>query len=176
MVDMPTKIIIITTVYYVASRCTFYTQVEINAGLWSRALTMHVIFILILCFCSHIDCRLNTSCHYIHFHIKCIWILMFNLFTHVWYDLRSNNFLKVLCKSVGGWNAKVLSYEVKWEKNCQMVSQKPKYCKRFEINSHWRKLSMIMVWERYCNASPKPDFFIFFYFHSYLSWYESVWI
>ena len=39
--------------------------------------------------------------------------------------------LKVLGKSVGGWNAKVLSYEVKWLKNCQMVSQKPKYCKRF---------------------------------------------
>ena len=42
-----------------------------------------------------------------------------------------------------------------------MVSQKPKYCKNFEINSHWRKLSMIMVWERYCNASPKPEFFLF---------------
>ena len=44
----------------------------------------------------------------------------------------------------------------------QMVSQKPKYCKYFERNSHWRKLSMIMMWERYCNASPKPEFFIFF--------------
>ena len=42
-----------------------------------------------------------------------------------------------------------------------MVSQKPKYCKNFERNSHWRKLSMIMVWERYCNASPKPEFFLF---------------
>ena len=28
-------------------------------------------------------------------------------------------------------------------------------------NSHWKKLSMIMVWERYCNASPKPEFFLF---------------
>ena len=44
-----------------------------------------------------------------------------------------------------------------------MVSQKPKYCKSFEKNSHWRKLSMIMVWKRYCYASPKPEFvFIFF--------------
>ena len=42
-----------------------------------------------------------------------------------------------------------------------MVSQKPKYCKNFERNSHWRKLSIIMVWERYCNASPKPEFFLF---------------
>ena len=42
-----------------------------------------------------------------------------------------------------------------------MVSQKPKYCKNFERNSHWRNLSMIMVWERYCNASPKPEFFLF---------------
>ena len=44
-----------------------------------------------------------------------------------------------------------------------MVSQKPKYCKNFERNSHWRKLSMIMVWKRYCNASLNPEFlFIFF--------------
>ena len=43
-----------------------------------------------------------------------------------------------------------------------MVSQKPKYCKNFERNSHWRKLSMIMVWERYCNAlTPKPELFLF---------------
>ena len=42
-----------------------------------------------------------------------------------------------------------------------MVSQKPKYCESFERNSHWRKLSMIMVWERYCNASPKTEFFLF---------------
>ena len=55
-----------------------------------------------------------------------------------------------------------------------MVSQKPKYCKNFERNSHWRKLSMIMVWERYCNASPKPEFFLFslfiFSFISQLIW------
>ena len=44
-----------------------------------------------------------------------------------------------------------------------MVSQKPKYCKNFERKSHWRKLFMIMVWERYCNASPKSDFFLFFF-------------
>ena len=37
-----------------------------------------------------------------------------------------------------------------------------KYCKSFERNSHWRKLSMIMVWERYCYASPKPGFFFIF--------------
>ena len=42
-----------------------------------------------------------------------------------------------------------------------MVSQKPKYCKNFERNSHRRKLFMIMVWECYCNASPKPAFFLF---------------
>ena len=55
-----------------------------------------------------------------------------------------------------------------------MVSQKPKYCKNFERNSHWRKLSMIMVWERYCKASPKPEFFLFslfiFSFISQLIW------
>ena len=44
-----------------------------------------------------------------------------------------------------------------------IVSHKLKYCKNFERNSHWRKLSMIMVWERYCNASPKTRIlFIFF--------------
>ena len=31
----------------------------------------------------------------------------------------------------------------------------------FERNSHWRMLSIIMVWERYCNASLKPEFFLF---------------
>ena len=41
-----------------------------------------------------------------------------------------------------------------------MVSQKPKYCKRFERNSHWRKLSMIMVWER--RFSKTRILFIFF--------------
>ena len=60
-----------------------------------------------------------------------------------------------------------------------MVSQKPKYCKNFERNSHWRKLSMIMVWERYCNASPKPEFFLFslfiFSFISRLIWVRLGW-
>ena len=60
-----------------------------------------------------------------------------------------------------------------------MVSQKPKYCKDFERNSHWRKLSMIMVWERYCNASPKPEFFLFslfmFSFISQLIWVHLGW-
>ena len=55
-----------------------------------------------------------------------------------------------------------------------MVSQKPKYCKSFERNSHWRKLSLIMMWERYCYASPKPEFFLFslfiFSFISRLIW------
>ena len=55
-----------------------------------------------------------------------------------------------------------------------MVSQKPKYCNNFERNSHWRKLSMIMVWEHYCNTSPKPEFFLFslfiFSFISQLIW------
>ena len=60
-----------------------------------------------------------------------------------------------------------------------MVSQKPKYCKSFEKNSHWRKLSMIMVWERYCNASPKPELFLFslfiFSFISQLIWVRLGW-
>ena len=60
-----------------------------------------------------------------------------------------------------------------------MVSQKPKYCKNFERNSHWRKLSMIMMWERYCNASPKPEFFLFslfiFLFISQLIWIRLGW-
>ena len=49
-----------------------------------------------------------------------------------------------------------------------MVSQKPKYCKSFERNSHWRKISMIMVWERYCNASPKPEFFFIFFVYIFI--------
>ena len=60
-----------------------------------------------------------------------------------------------------------------------MVSQKPKYCKNFERNSPWRKLFMIMVWERYCNASPKPEFFLFslfiFSFISQLIWVRLGW-
>ena len=60
-----------------------------------------------------------------------------------------------------------------------MVSQKPKYCKNFERNTHWRKLSMIMVWECYCNASPKPEFFLFslfiFSFTSQLIWVRLGW-
>ena len=59
------------------------------------------------------------------------------------------------------------------------MSQKPKYCKNFERNSHWRKLFMIMVWERYCNASPKPEFFLFslfiFSFISQLIWVRLGW-
>ena len=56
-----------------------------------------------------------------------------------------------------------------------MVSQKPKYCKNFERNSHSRKLSMIMVWERYCNASPKPEFFLFsLYIFSFIS--QLIWV
>ena len=60
-----------------------------------------------------------------------------------------------------------------------MVTQKPKYCKSFERNSHWRKLSMMMVWERYCNASPKPEFFLIslfiFSFISQLIWVHLGW-
>ena len=63
----------------------------------------------------------------------------------------------------------MLSYEVKWWENCQMVSQKPKYCKSFEKkNSHWRKLSMIMVWKHYCYASPKPEFFFIFFVYIFI--------
>ena len=44
-----------------------------------------------------------------------------------------------------------------------------KYCKNFERNSHWRKLSMIMVWERYCTAFPKVRilfiFFVYIFIH-----------
>ena len=59
---------------------------------------------------------------------------------------------------------KVQSYEVKWYNNCEMVSQKPKYCKNFERNGHWRKLCMIMVQERYCikRFSKTRILFIFF--------------
>ena len=49
-----------------------------------------------------------------------------------------------------------------------MVSQKPKYCKSFERNSHWRKLSIIMVWERYCYASPTPEFFFIFFVYIFI--------
>ena len=56
-------------------------------------------------------------------------------------------------------------------------------CKNFERNSHWRKLSMIMVWERYCNASPKPELFFIFFVYIFLHisannffYYESVWV
>ena len=60
-----------------------------------------------------------------------------------------------------------------------MVSQNPKYCKNFERNSHWRKLSMIMVWERYCNASPKPEVLLFslfiFSFICQLIWVRLGW-
>ena len=66
-----------------------------------------------------------------------------------------------------------------WYKNCQLVSQKPKYCKNFERNSHYRKLSTIMVWEHYCNASPKPEFSLFplfiFSFISQLIWVRLGW-
>ena len=51
-----------------------------------------------------------------------------------------------------------------------MVSQKPKYCKSFERNSHWRKLSMIMVWERYCIRFSKTRIlFIFVYIFIHIS-------
>ena len=77
--------------------------------------------------------------------------------------------LKVLGKSVGGSNAKVLSYEVKWYKNCH---RDPNIAKALKENIHWRKLSMIIVWEGYCYASPNQNSFVFslfIYFHSYLS-------
>ena len=48
------------------------------------------------------------------------------------------------------------------------MSQKPKYCKNFERNSHWRKLSMVMVWERYCYASPKPNYFFIFFVYIFI--------
>ena len=35
-------------------------------------------------------------------------------------------------------------------------------------NSHWRKLSMIMVWERYCYASPKLEFFVIFFVYIFI--------
>ena len=58
-----------------------------------------------------------------------------------------------------------------------MVSQKPKYCKSFERNGHWRKLSMIMVWECYCYASPKPElFYIFFVYINFLFISQLIWV
>ena len=62
------------------------------------------------------------------------------------------------------WNGKLI---VRW---CHRNTNIAKTLKE----SHWRKLSMIMVWERYCNASPKPEFFLFslflFSFISQLIW------
>ena len=56
---------------------------------------------------------------------------------------------------------------------------KPNIAKTLKENGHWRKLSMIMVWERYCNASPKPEFFLFslfiFSFISQLIWVRLGW-
>ena len=48
-----------------------------------------------------------------------------------------------------------------------MVSQKPKYCnnKNFERNSHWRKLSMIMVWERFSKTRILFIFFVYIFIH-----------
>ena len=40
--------------------------------------------------------------------------------------------------------------------------------KNFERNSHWRKLSMIMVWEHYCNTSSKPEFFFIFFVYIFI--------
>ena len=60
------------------------------------------------------------------------------MFKHLLKVLGKSVYRRVECKSV-----KLLCEMVK---DCQMVSvQKPKYCKNFERNSHWRKLSMIMV-------------------------------
>ena len=53
-----------------------------------------------------------------------------------------------------------------------MVSQKPKYCKNFERNSHWRNLSMIMVWERYCIkrfSKTRILFILFIYIYIHIS-------
>ena len=52
-----------------------------------------------------------------------------------------------------------------------MVSQKPKYCKSFERNSHWRKLYMIMVWERYTVTllQNQNSFFVFVYIFVHIS-------
>ena len=50
-------------------------------------------------------------------------------------------FLKILqlfSKVNWGQSLTVLSHELKWWNNCQMVSQKHKYCKNFERNSDWR--------------------------------------
>ena len=59
------------------------------------------------------------------------------------------------------WNGKRI---VRW------CHRNPNIAKNFERNSYWRKFSMIMVWERYCNATPKPEFFLFSLFiFSFLS-------
>ena len=81
--------------------------------------------------------------------------------------------LKVLgkCKSAKLWSemVKELSDGVT---ETQILQQQ-----KFEINSHWRKLSM--VWERYCNASPKPKLLSFslfiFSFISQLIWVHLGW-
>ena len=53
--------------------------------------------------------------------------------------------LKVLGKSVGGKNAKVLSYVGEMVKELSDGVTETQILQKLERNHHWRKLSMIMV-------------------------------
>ena len=64
------------------------------------------------------------------------------------------------CKSAKLWGEKV--------KELSDGVTETQIVQRFERNSHWRKLSMIMVWERYCNASPKPELFLFLFVYIFI--------
>ena len=57
------------------------------------------------------------------------------------------------------WNGKRI---VRW------CHKNPNIAKSFDKTSLWRKLSMIMVWEHYCNASPKPEFFYIFFVYIFI--------
>ena len=74
-----------------------------------------------------------------------------------------------------GLDADVLVYET----GPRCCHRNPNIAKTLKEISHWRKLSMIMVWERYCNASQKPEFFLFslfiFSFISQLIWVRLGW-
>ena len=58
------------------------------------------------------------------------------------------------------WNSK--------KKNVRWCHKNPNIAKALIRNSHWRKLSMIMVWEHYCYASPKPEFFFIFFVYIFI--------
>ena len=114
----------------------------------------------------------HVFCMHVYLHT---YVFKIRTFVHLFYHS-----LKVLGKSPRrvdmqncyhyDWNGKRI---VRW------CHRNPNIYKNFERKSHWRKLFMIIVWERYCNASPKPEFFLFslfiFSFISQLIWVRLGW-